>query len=136
MTFSSTSSITSTINSLLSGSSSTNASNASNTSTASGTYSQLKTALDEAIASGSGSALPLYRSLVTLSQRDNDSATTASQTYNAKGLLTALSIATTLNDPLLQTEEKAETTGLPGNTANSTSLSALYAAISRAGNEG
>ncbi|SDG52521.1 hypothetical protein [Propionivibrio dicarboxylicus] len=129
MTVSNTASVSATINSLLSGSS-------TSTSNTSGTYSQLKTALNEAIAAGSGSALPLYQSLVTLSKSESSSDSSASQTYNAKGLLTSLKLATNLSDPLLQTEDSSQTTGLLGNSSTSgSSLSALYAAIGAAGSD-
>lgn len=130
MTVSSTASVSATINTLLSGTGSTNT-----TTKHSATYNQLKTALDAAIASGSGSAVPLYQSLVTLSKNENSDDATAAQTYDAKGLLTKLRLATNLSDPLLQSEEATKTSGLPGGAANNTSLSALYAAIGKAGND-
>lgn len=103
------------------------------TSDTSGNYSQLKTALNQAIADGSGNALPLYQILVTLSKNDSSGDATASQTYNAKGLLTALKFATNLSNPLLQSEDSSEINGLFGNTTNGTSLTALYASIEAAG---
>lgn len=126
MTASINASVSTILNSLHSDAGSTSTSNTS------GSYGQLKTALNQAIANGSGDALPLYQSLVTLSKNDSSSDATAAQTYNAKGLLTALKFATNLSNPLLQSEDTSEVNGLLGNTTNGTSLAALYASIEAA----
>lgn len=126
MTSSINASVSTILNSLQSDAGSTSTSNTS------GSYGRLKTALNQAITNGSGDALPLYQSLVTLSKNDSSSDATAAQTYNAKGLLTALKFATNLSNPLLQSEDTSEANALIGNTTNGTSLAALYASIEAA----